>query len=413
MSNMNRYFYTKPVITGTRISYFVLHPLQKFIQSITTCDNLTFYLLELLRANLEDKILHRCWECYLMNRTVTVVRNQYNRLSGYLVGYSLEDLFNDTFARVYLRFITEGDLHFRIPSDQMIIYSFKEKIQKINLYVGKTDLGVAVGSTRSRWLNIATDNTTLNYTFLHQCVTEYRQSEHLPCNQWKDNNFQTIADRYNDLRGEHPEITDVREILNNIGHLIRRYYTKLIDLDEPLLDQESDITRLDNIPSGDENIIKDIERDSEQKVLDSHILKIILQLNQQRKKIVFLDYALGYKHIEIANLLEAHISTVSHLSQIIFTQFCASFQAGIISSTPKNMVVPIINPNSEAIVFFRDCLSDFYIRQIISIINDYLSSTNFLNIDISMTQILDYFQVNLPQESEERLRNLVTRISRI
>lgn len=421
MSNMNRYFYTKPVITGTRISYPVLHPLQKFIQSITPRDNFTLYLLELLQDNPDNKIIRRCWECYLMNRTLTVVKNQYHRLSGYLERHkTLEDLFNFTFALVYLKFIQEGRWQFRIPSPQMIRYSFKEVITtEINPYMGKTDLGVAVNSTRSRWLDIATDTHTLNYTLLHQCVTEYRQSEHLPCNKWDEKNFNKIAERYNGLRGEYPTITmrNVREILNNIGHLIRQYYTQLTYLDKRVLvdGKKSDktITILETISSGDENTIDKIEGDSKREDLYSHILKIILELNQQRKNIVFLRYALRYTQKQVTDLLHIHISTVGHLLEIIFRQFCASYQPGINSSTPEDMVAPIINPTSEAIVFFKDCLSDFYICQINSIINDNLSSTDSLNIEILITQIIDNFQLDLPQESEEKLKNLVKRISNI
>lgn len=404
---MSQIFYTRPRIEGNCVSYREEISLRKYIDHICEeidSSRLQQYLLSQLIDNPDHKQLIRIWQCYLMNRCVIVVRKEYQRFSGYLIKYELAYLFDLTYDLLQDRFFEREKYKFKIPSNFMIKDCFRKQIRRyIMPNFSITNRGVAVRSSRKRWLEVATNSLEIKqYSILHGCVKHF-SNVNSPCNQWTDNDFQEIANQFNQLSKNKTPLTgeNVKEILDLVGKKIRELvdHPPLISLDQNSVNQEEGAL-IDFIPNPNNNY-EDDRYSEEKEQLTQFINQILTNFETKQQEIAFYNFALQFSQIKTATELNINQSTVSRLGIFIYQQIFQSFH-------PHNSQK--IKPTSEQLLFLKECLKDFYDRQIKQLtLNNHSPEIN--NLAYIVKKIQNRFDLErLTEIAQEKLRKLIREI---
>ncbi len=407
---MIQIFYTRPRIEGNCVRYREEISLRNYIDNMGEeihSSRLHSHLLKELIINPKNKQLIRVWQCYLMNRCVIVVRKEYQRFSGYLIKYELAYLFDLTYDLLHCRFFEQEKYKFKIPSNFMIKDCFRKQIRKYLMpNFSITDRGVAVRSTRKRWLEVASNSLEIEqYSILCGCVKKSSQVNS-PCNKWIDNDFQEIANEFNKLSQNKTPLTgeNVKDILDFVGKKIRELVDNppLISLDQSWFQQKKESPLIDVIPSPN-NVVEDDTYLEEIQMLTQFINQILTNFETKQKEIAFYNFALKFGQIKTAKELGINQSTVSRLGTFIYQQIFHSFH-------PHNSQKIKPKPTSEQLQYLKESMRDFYDRKIQQLtLNNH--SSEISNTDYIATQIQDNFHLeSFTEIARSKLRELIREI---
>ncbi|HEY9701049.1 MAG TPA: sigma-70 family RNA polymerase sigma factor [Allocoleopsis sp.] len=330
--------------------------LQMFIHQLSAERSeyqLIIYLFSQLRDNPTDIKLITIWQCWLYKCCQKVADERYNRLNPFLPNsYTIEDLFQDCCSLItnpvdfFSKFDINSSLSLKIWSVKKIKNIWLNKIRKDtgDPNIGITNLGLAVGSSRKKWLEIATnDNEKAQYKILYQCVDELRNSTDLSCDQWKDQEFREISDRYNQLIGNMRELTgtEIKKILDNIGGRIRLLrQPREISRDATFDHKDGEISYFpDRIESFESSYLEMLILKEERLELAEKINNILCDYNERKQQILYLYFCCKLNQQEVANRLNINQSTVGRTIGNLGDRIISLMASQDINLTSENMIV--------------------------------------------------------------------------
>ncbi len=352
------------------------------------CYHIAGELQEQLIQNPLNTRLQKCWQCYISHKVYLVVKQIYFQLSGYVSSYSLETLYLMTFNQAFLQFITSNNPQFPIPTQNSIRFNFSNVVtNEISRSICFSNLGLVIRSSRTNWLNVASNSEEKQqFELLYECVAEFRSSiDNLPCNEWtEEEHFSEITRLYNLRRGILPVIENIKLLLDRIGGLIRNLNnTTSLDIS---LSEEDSITLIEILPSPDLPIIEIVENDLAKEELFKNIERVLVGLSQRHKNIAFLTALLDYKQKPLANLIEIDTATVSHTLKSILRKLIRLVSGETITI------------NSEMLKHFREILRNFYLLKTQKLLQEFSLKTP----ERITLKIMDEFQFNLNNEQKNR-----------
>ncbi len=344
------------IINNLRINWRDQPRLRIFIHQLSaerSETQLVRYLLLQLRDNPTDKKLLEIWQCWLYKCCQKVADERYNRLKPFLPNsYTIKDLFQDCCllitnpADFFSKFDMNCSQSLKSWSVRKIKNLWLSKIRKDtgDPNIGITNIGLAVGSSRHKWLEIATnDNEKAQYKILRQCVDEFKNSTDLSCNKWGDQEFREISDRYNQLRGNMRELTgtEIKEILDNIGIKIR-LLERPLEISGDDSEGENNNTLLNSFNPTDEHdntLLESLILDEEIQILKECISEILKKLKERKKKILYLYFCLRLTQKEVANRLQINQSTVCRAISDLSDRITSLMASNDIQLRSENMIV--------------------------------------------------------------------------
>ena len=309
-----------------------IHPVEYPVQNPTEAA-IAHSLFEQLRQYPESKLLQSHWICFLYRRCEMVVRQIVPLIPAHpLLGF--QDLFlmaseaaidpNNFFrkfdeSRVQLGYWYPTLISF---TDRKIKNLLLPKIRRStgNDMFGRSNLGLAARSSR-RQVKEALEHSgypetqIAQYLLAWQCFQEYRDSVNRAVNNFGSQDFNQIADLYNE-RGKrlYPEAkgSELETWLDNIGEAIRR----LLDLPHLscttrfYFDSNEEINVLENIPF---EMNYDRERYQTGIAVRKFIARLLNQLQKiKEKQLLFLRYGLNLNQAEVGEELGGvHQTTIA------------------------------------------------------------------------------------------------------
>lgn len=401
-------FYSQPIITYENKVISVEYPnLKKSIEtdfSGMNCYQIAGELKSKLIQNPLNTRLQQYWQCYIKNKVYQVVKQKYVLLKGYLCDYSLETLYLMTFNKTWFNFINDNNLpkkkksqkdhqldfkknklQFCIPTKNMIqLYFLAVVREEMNPYIGISNLGVATRSSLIKWLDVATNSIEIQqFQLLYECLAEFIASENTPCNEWtEEEHFSEISLLYQSRRGQLPTIKDIKEILEQIGHLIRNL-NNTNSLDVTLTEEEDSITLIEVLASID-SPMNSLENNANREELFNHFEIVLSNLRQRHKNIIFLIGLLAYQQIPLGNLIGVNPATVSHTLTSILNQLI------------RYVYGETTTINSGMLQNFREVLSNFYLLRTQNLLQEF----SLESLDIIALRIMYEFQFDLNNEQK-------------
>jgi RNA polymerase sigma factor (sigma-70 family) len=285
--------------------------------------NLALYLLQQLKDHSQNQKFINVWFCWL-SRRFKIVLDRLIELFSSIYNIDENKLFNNYLYQEInpINFFKNFDIIYETIKFYIILNKYSCRKLKYLLFeqartisgnhtIGSTNLGLAVRSSKKKWLKIAQNTTEkAQYSLLYDTVDECKPVN-ISCNNWGEDVFKEIRDRYSQLRGNMRELTatNIINILDNIGAKIRKLSQELppISLDATF---ESGCLA-DTLESPLISQMEALIRKEEMVNLSAEINKICTNFKQREQRILYLSFCLKLTQPEVAKELNINQSTVS------------------------------------------------------------------------------------------------------
>lgn len=387
-------FYTLPCLNENGISWRIDTRLRDRINSLReqitpveypTRDPLSAaiarYLFKQFQEYPDCNLLRTHWIAFLAKRCERVARQCFSRIPASLQYLDFQDLFITGLnvasnpLQFFINFDVQHSINYWYPnligfSDIRLKNSLLSELRRItgNNTLGQTNLGLAASCSRKRVreavASLGYGHQLTEYVLAWQCFQEYRQSTSLSVKEFREEDFNAIAQRYRQLQDlpltqNYVNGTQIQAWIEKIGQAIRHLsYPPVVSLDAPVYSQENDDTLLENIsfdPTEDlaiNQILPDLMR---------FIDRVLQDLPEQQQQILFLSYGLNLGQSEIGQKLggipQCTISRIlKRVKNKIISDICNWAAELNFEITPE--MLPQIK------VVLEEVLSDYYSQKI-------------------------------------------------
>ena len=308
----------------------------------------------------------------------------------------------------------------------------------------RSSLGLAARATKKRVKDALTwqgHQSPLRecYVLAWQCFDEASKAKAINIASPQREQFQAIADRYNERRAklsfgtnDHLSLNgqQIEDWLKEIGEIIRRYIDQPITSLNKVQSENTDSSLLDNVVDNSSTVdVESLEVTEQQELLNQFLSRQLTNLDPERKKLLFLRYGLELKQTIIAQKLATKQAKISERC----SQFIKNLRESLIrekwlgideSLILTSEVLKVLKDNLEEML--KNYYQDWFVFQIKNACQQYSQLyQHFLNseydlllkhdeetvslISLLHLEIQTQFQVSLNNQ-EEAKQSLIDKI---
>lgn len=326
------------------------------------------HLLRQLQESRNNSLLKKSWSAFLLRRTEKVIKR--DMLAKFPTGFD-DNLFCALFSIGVevvdepLKFLASFDdsrcrLNYWYPTfkkfiDRKIKYCLLPKIRELTglSTLGQTDLGLAARSSRRQVREALSycyegEAKLARYLLAWQAFQEVRQAIGLPINNYQQEHFKIVADRYNTITANSASDEEIKLCLEKIGRAIRQLLEpKAISLDDYSFNSNDEafeskdklIDRLTIVEKSQEDLDMEVKANS----LKEYFNHLLDALSIDKKQLLWLRYGLNLKQTSIALELGIDQPTASYRLRCCRNKVFQQILTWLDPNVPLEINVDLIN----------------------------------------------------------------------